>query len=307
MSTSLLSPEPSPHVTACSVFSDAQQAAMAQPPASIRSREGLNGSLVRRLTREQAVASANHIFGLGGWDFICEVAPLLSENTVKQVLDRSRHAYKEAEILRVMYRARARVTVRGAAGQMVIREGNGVGVAECLLSEANPAHVHEAALQRAEGEALAAALESFGPVFGGSPAEPHAPLQGKPSPSSPSSEPHAPPEVEPPSNVIPLRAATPADAVPAMTVADFLAAHEGLREAAEMPPRSLFEPWASPAEATEWAKDLAEQVLVAASPAAVVALVAAHEDDIEGLARGHSRLAALLIQRATERLATFSD
>ena len=95
-----------------------------------------------------AVSEANAIFGFGGWDretIHCE-----------RLFERTR-----GETTSCSYLVGVRIGVL-AGGQLVVREGSGIGSANCK----SPSEAYERALKAAETDATKRALATFGNRFG---------------------------------------------------------------------------------------------------------------------------------------------
>lgn len=91
---------------------------------------------------------ANRIFGFGAWDRFTEI----------ECIGEREHDGK----MRVYYRAKVRIVVRGENGQTVTREGCGYGSG----IDRDVGQAHESALKEAESDAEKRALKTFGNPFG---------------------------------------------------------------------------------------------------------------------------------------------
>jgi hypothetical protein len=130
-------------------FTDSQVRALNRrvPEQHLKSR--INAG--RKLTYIEgwyALAQANRIFGLDGWD--------RESLETRCILAREIRGVSTA-----VYSARVRVAVH-ADGRVVIRDGHGTGEAH----GASPAEVHDRALKSAETDATKRALATFGKAFG---------------------------------------------------------------------------------------------------------------------------------------------
>ena len=116
-------------------------------PKHVSSRQQ-GGSQVSYIESWHAENEANRIFGFDAWD---------RETTLTHIGERE-HDGK----WRVYYRAKVRITVRSADGDLTVREGNGFGSG----IDKDIGQAHESALKEAESDAEKRALKTFGNPFG---------------------------------------------------------------------------------------------------------------------------------------------
>ena len=116
-------------------------------PRHVRHRVS-NGRELSYIEGWHAIAEANRIFGLDGWD--------------RETLDARCAITRETRgTFLVVYTARVRITVR-AGGKIVVREGHGSGEGRGT----SPGETHDLALKAAETDATKRALATFGKPFG---------------------------------------------------------------------------------------------------------------------------------------------
>ena len=115
--------------------------------ADVRKRE-VNGRELSYIEGWHAIAEANRIFGLDGWN----------RETTETRCVLSRESRGE---FNVIYIAKVRVTVR-ADTDIVVREGFGTGDARA----ATAGEAHDKAIKTAETDATKRALATFGKPFG---------------------------------------------------------------------------------------------------------------------------------------------
>jgi hypothetical protein len=130
-------------------FTDKQVRALGRsvPASAIRTRMS-SGKELTYIEGWYAVAQANRIFGLEGWD----------RETVEATCTQAREA---RGTVTAIYSAKDRITVRTGEG-VVVREGHGTGEAQGN----SPGEVHDRALKTAETDATKRALATFGRAFG---------------------------------------------------------------------------------------------------------------------------------------------
>ncbi len=116
-------------------------------PRHVRHRVS-NGRELSYIEGWHAIAEANRIFGLDGWD--------------RETLDSRCAITRETRgTFLAVYTAKVRITVR-AGGKIVVREGHGSGEGRGT----SPGETHDIALKAAETDATKRALATFGKPFG---------------------------------------------------------------------------------------------------------------------------------------------
>ena len=116
-------------------------------PRHVRHRVS-NGRELSYIEGWHAIAEANRIFGLDGWD--------------RETLDSRCAITRETRgTFLVVYTAKVRISVR-AGGKIVVREGHGSGEGRGT----SPGETHDIALKAAETDATKRALATFGKPFG---------------------------------------------------------------------------------------------------------------------------------------------
>jgi recombination DNA repair RAD52 pathway protein len=130
-------------------FTDKQVRALGRgvPASAVHTRVS-SGKELNYIEGWYAVAQANRIFGLDGWD--------------RETLEAKCIQAREARgTFTAIYSAKVRVTVR-TGDAVVVREGRGTGEAHGSAS----GEVHDCALKTAETDATKRALATFGRAFG---------------------------------------------------------------------------------------------------------------------------------------------
>lgn len=147
------------------IFTDPNYELLTQPidPNRVKSREGGGGKSLSYIAGHDAIATANDVFGIGGWGYTVDELVCLGEEEVKSQ-STDKYGY------RVGYRAIVRVTLFGhlstSQGAYKPVSYADVGFGDSIEYRGSRITPHELAMKEAVTDGLKRALKNLGEQFG---------------------------------------------------------------------------------------------------------------------------------------------